>query len=71
MERGSSSFGDVALLWFLSAALLFSSLFWGESQSTECVLQSLDLLKQLLTLIRESLDVHCSQGTLLLFQLCC
>lgn len=40
------------------------TLLWGESQSTECVLQCLDLLKQLLTLVREGLDVHCSQGAL-------
>lgn len=40
------------------------TLFWGESQGIKCVLQSLDLLKQLLPLVRESLDVHCSQGAL-------
>lgn len=40
------------------------TLLWGESQSTECILQCLDLLKQLLTLVRECLDVHRSQCAL-------
>jgi hypothetical protein len=35
VERGSSSFGDVALLWFLSAALLFSSCSTHKGKQTE------------------------------------
>lgn len=40
------------------------TLLWGESQGTEVILQCLDLLQQLLTLVRESLDIHCSQRAL-------
>lgn len=48
----------------LSSSQARLTLLWGKSQGTEVILQCLDLLQQLLTLVRESLDIHCSQRAL-------